>query len=140
MRKKIFLLTLTILIVVSCKTKPPTPIEVKKPEIVFIQVTDRGQISYSNLKFTVVFSDGSIYKSITDIEGKAIINPNPDISVLKIIYDFSDYKRPEGRLLAKEDFKFAKKVKTKKDSDIQEFELNLSAIAGAKTILILDSF
>ncbi len=131
------------LVFASCKTKhekkapPPEP---KKQEIAFVQVADRAQMSYNNLKFTIFMSDGTSFQSVTDIEGRAIIQPNPYVQIVKIAYDFTDYRRPDGRLLAKEDFKFAKKLKTRPNSNIQEFELNFTAFAGAKTVLILDMF
>lgn len=128
---------------ISCKTKPPqneNPIQPEKEEIVFIQVTDKAQISYVNLPGALFFADGSIYQFKTDINGKIVLKANPQLVINKIAYDFTNYKRVEGRLLAKEDFRFTKKVKTQPNTLIQKFELNLTANAGARTILILDIF
>ncbi|MGF7109598.1 hypothetical protein [Treponema pedis] len=140
--KAFILLTgLSILCFVSCKTKqlPPKNIPVIE-ETAFIQVTDKSQMSYRGLSCTVTFSDGTIREYKTDDEGKITVKANSDLIIVKIVYDFTGYKRTGGKLLAKEDFKLAKKVKTKLNSKLQEFELNFSPFAGAKTILILDIF
>ncbi len=126
---------------VSCKTKPDAFKDSSvAEETAFIQVADKAQISYQNLACTVTFSDGTTKSYKTDSEGKIIIKANPDVIIVKITYDFSGYKRTGGKLLAKEDFKLAKKIKTKPNSKIQEFELNFLPSVGAKTILILDIF
>ncbi len=113
------------------------PVEEK---IAFIQITDKAQISYRDLPCTIYFSDGTVEERKTDIEGKIRLKASPDMVIKKVIYNFKGYKRKEGRFLAKEDYPFARRVKTKKNSKKQKFILNFTVREGAKTILILDIF
>ncbi len=126
------------MIFLSCKSEPvPTPVE---EQIAFIQVTDMAQISYTELPCKIFFADGRIEERKTDVEGKIRLKANPNMVITKVIYDFTKYKRKKGRFLAKEDFPYRRKVKTKPNSLKQEFILNFTARKGAKTILILDLF
>ena len=122
----------------ACKTKEMRMSRPVESEVVFIQVADKIQMAFGNLKYTVFLSDGTVLRSMTDIEGKAAIKPNPYVQIVKIVYDFTDYKRPEGRLLAIKDFKLVKKLKANPNSQIQECPLNLTTAAGTKVLLILD--
>ncbi len=140
-QKGLYIFLILCVIFSSCKTKqiPPAEIPVVK-EIAFIQVADRGQISFKGLPCTVTLSDGNVQNYTTDDEGKIIIKADSNLKIVKIVYNFNGYTRTGGKLLAKEDFKLAKKVKTNKNTKTQEFQLNFTLNAGAKTILILDIF
>ncbi len=145
MRKNLFFIFLLCVVCffIGCASEPaPAPVKEKPVEeqIAFIQVTDKAQISYAELPCSIYFADGRIEKRKTNVEGKIKLKANPDMIIYKVIYDFTKYKRKEGRFLAKEDFPFRRKVKTKRNSLKQEFILNFSAKKGARTILILDLF
>ncbi len=135
--------SLTVFFAVSCVSKgviEPVKKEPVKPQIAFIQVTDKAQMSYRGLPCTIFFADGSKENRKTDIEGKIKLMANPNMVIKKVTYDFTKYKRKDGRFLAKEDFPYRRKVKTKRNSLKQTFILNFTAKKGAKTILILDRF
>ena len=57
-----------------------------------------------------------------------------------VVYDFSDYKRPKGKLLAKEEFSIIRKLKIKPKSLTQEFNIDLEPVKGMQLIIILNVF
>ncbi len=120
----------------SCKTKQIQP----KIEGAYIQLTDKAQISFKDLPCTVFFSDGTQEKYLTNEDGKVIVQVIEGRIITKVVYDFSDYKRPKGKLLAKEEFSIIRKLKIKPKSLIQEFNIDLEPVKGMQLIIILDVF
>ena len=125
-----------MLCVLSCKTKQIQP----KVEGAYIQLTDKAQISFKDLPCTVFFSDGTQEKYLTNEDGKVIVQVIEGRIITKVVYDFSDYKRPKGKLLAKEEFSIIRKLKIKPKSLIQEFNIDLEPRKGMQLIIILDVF
>lgn len=136
MKKIIVFFAAFVLCLLSCKTKQIQP----KFKEAYIQLTDRAQISFKNLPCTVFFSDGSEEKYITNEDGKVVVQIIEGRMITKVVYDFSNYKRPKGKLLAKEEFSIIKKLKTKPKSLIQVFNINIELHEGAQLIMILDVF
>lgn len=136
MKKIIVFFTVLLLCFSSCKTKQVQP----KIEGAYVQLTDKAQISFKDLPCTVFFSDGTQENYITNEDGKVIVQVIEGRILTKVVYDFSDYKRPKGKLLAKEEFSIIRKLKTKPKSLIQEFDINLEPRKGMQLIIILDIF
>ncbi|UTC79132.1 hypothetical protein E4O04_12160 [Treponema sp. OMZ 799] len=132
--RKGFIFLVLMLCFLSCKTKQI------QPTGAYVQLTDKAQISFKDLPCTVFFSDGTQEKYITNEDGKVIVQVIEGRLITKVVYDFSGYKRPEGRLLAKEEFSIIRKLKTKPKSLIQEFDINLEPHKGMQLIIILDVF
>ena len=124
-----FIFIVSLLTTPSCKTKKaPLKLSVKLPpaRTVVVQVCDKFQMSYDGLSCTVYFTNGSSSPYRTAIDGKITINlPFPQTNIEKIVYDFTGYAQKAGTLLAKEDYKMAKKITSNK--------LN-------KTVVIQDTF
>ena len=120
----------------SCKTKQIQP----KIEGAYIQLTDKAQISFKDLPCTVFFSDGTQEKHLTNEDGKVVVQVIEGRVITKVVYDFSEYRRPKGKLLAKEEFSIIKKFKTKPKSLIQAFNINIEPRKGMQLIIILDVF
>lgn len=136
MKKIIVFFTVLLLCFSSCKTKQIQP----KIEVAYVQLTDKAQISFKDLPCTVFFSDGTQEKYITNEDGKIVVQVIEGRRIIKVVYDFSEYRRPKGKLLAKEEFSIIKKLKTKPKSLIQEFYINLEPRKGMQLIIILDVF
>ncbi|UTC91176.1 hypothetical protein E4N87_10945 [Treponema denticola] len=134
--KKGLLFVVLMFFVLSCKTKQIQP----KIEGAYIQLTDKAQISFKDLPCTVFFSDGTQEKHLTNEDGKVVVQVVEGRIITKVVYDFSDYKRPEGKLLAKEEFSIIRKLKIKPKSLIQEFNIDLEPRKGMQLIIILDVF
>ncbi|UTY32740.1 hypothetical protein [Treponema putidum] len=137
MKNRLIVFALLLICVLSCKTKP---IEPKKIGGAYIQLTDRAQISFKDLPCTVFFSDGTQEKYITNEDGKIVVQVIEGRIITKVVYDFSGYKRPKGKLLAKEEFSIIRKLKTKPKSLIQTFDINIEPRKGMQLIIILDVF
>ena len=135
MKKSLIFLVL-MFCVLSCKTKQIQP----KIEGAYIQLTDKAQISFKDLPCTVFFSDGTQEKHLTNEDGKVVVQVIEGRIITKVVYDFSDYKRPEGKLLAKEEFSIIRKLKINPKSLIQEFNIDLEPRKGMQLIIILDVF
>ena len=120
----------------SCKTKQIQP----KIEGAYIQLTDKAQISFKDLPCTVFFSDGTEEKHLTNEDGKVVVQVIEGRIITQVVYDFSDYKRPKGKLLAKEEFSIIRKLKIKPKSLIQEFNIDLEPVKGMQLIIILNVF
>ena len=120
----------------SCKTKQIQP----KIEGAYIQLTDKAQISFKDLPCTVFFSDGTEEKHLTNEDGRVIVQVIEGRIITKVVYDFSDYKRPKGKLLAKEEFSIIRKLKIKPKSLTQEFNIDLEPVKGMQLIIILNVF
>ena len=134
--KKSLIFVVLMFFVLSCKTKQIQP----KIEGAYIQLTDKAQISFKDLPCTVFFSDGTQEKHLTNEDGKVVVQVIEGRIITKVVYDFSDYKRPEGKLLAKEEFSIIRKLKIKPKSLIQEFNIDLEPRKGMQLIIILDVF
>ena len=134
--KKGFIFVCFMLCVLSCKTKQIQP----KIEGAYIQLTDKAQISFKDLPCTVFFSDGTQEKHLTNEDGKVVVQVIEGRIITKVVYDFSDYKRPEGKLLAKEEFSIIRKLKTTPKTLIQEFNIDLEPRKGMQLIIILNVF
>lgn len=134
--KKLLVFVVLMLCFLSCKTKQIQP----KIEGAYIQLTDKAQISFKDLPCTVFFSDGTEEKHLTNEDGKVIVQVIEGRIITKVVYDFSDYKRPKGKLLAKEEFSIIRKLKIKPKSLIQEFNIDLEPRKGMQLIIILDVF
>ena len=135
MKKGLIFLVL-MFCVLSCKTKQIQP----KIEGAYIQLTDKAQISFKDLPCTVFFSDGTEEKHLTNEDGKVVVQVIEGRIITKVVYDFSDYKRPKGKLLAKEEFSIIRKLKIKPKSLIQEFNIDLEPVKGMQLIIILNVF
>ena len=122
--------------VLSCKTKQIQP----KIEGAYIQLTDKAQISFKDLPCTVFFSDGTQEKYLTNEDGKIVVQVIEGRAITKVVYDFSEYRRPKGKLLAKEEFSIIRKLKIKPKSLIQEFNIDLEPRKGMQLIIILNVF
>lgn len=134
--KKLLVFVVLMLCFLSCKTKQIQP----KIEGAYIQLTDKAQISFKDLPCTVFFSDGTEEKHLTNEDGKVVVQVIDGRIITKVVYDFSDYKRPKGKLLAKEEFSIIRKLKIKPKSLIQEFNIDLEPRKGMQLIIILDVF
>ena len=134
--KKLLVFVVLMLCFLSCKTKQIQP----KIEGAYIQLTDKAQISFKDLPCTVFFSDGIEEKHLTNEDGKVVVQVIEGRIITKVVYDFSDYKRPKGKLLAKEEFSIIRKLKIKPKSLIQEFNIDLEPRKGMQLIIILDVF
>lgn len=134
--KKLLVFVFLMLCVLSCKTKQIQP----KIEGAYIQLTDKAQISFKDLPCTVFFSDGTQEKYLTNEDGKVIVQVIEGRIITKVVYDFSDYKRPKGKLLAKEEFSIIRKLKIKPKSLTQEFNIDLEPVKGMQLIIILNVF
>ena len=134
--KRVLIFLSFMLCVFSCKTKQIQP----KVEGAYIQLTDKAQISFKDLPCTVFFSDGTQEKHLTNEDGKVVVQVIEGRIITKVVYDFSDYKRPEGKLLAKEEFSVIRKLKIKPKSLIQEFNIDLEPRKGMQLIIILNVF
>ena len=134
--KKGLIFVVLMFFVLSCKTKQIQP----KIEGAYIQLTDKAQISFKDLPCTVFFSDGTQEKHLTNEDGKVVVQVIEGRIITKVVYDFSDYKRPEGKLLAKEEFSIIRKLKIKPKSLIQEFNIDLEPRKGMQLIIILNVF
>ena len=134
--KKLLVFVVLMLCFLSCKTKQIQP----KIEGAYIQLTDKAQISFKDLPCTVFFSDGTEEKHLTNEDGKVVVQVIEGRIITKVVYDFSDYKRPKGKLLAKEEFSIIRKLKIKPKSLIQEFNIDLEPRKGMQLIIILDVF
>ncbi|UTC62105.1 hypothetical protein E4O00_01405 [Treponema sp. OMZ 788] len=136
MKKIIVFFAVVLLCFSSCKTKQVQP----TIEGAYIQLTDKAQISFKDLPCTVFFSDGTQEKYITNEDGKIVVQVKEGRLITKAVYDFSDYRRPKGKLLAKEEFSIIRKLKTKPKALIQEFYINIEPRKGMQLIIILDIF
>ena len=134
--KKLLVFVVLMFCFFSCKTKQIQP----KIEGAYIQLTDKAQISFKDLPCTVFFSDGTEEKYLTNEDGKVVVQVIEGRIITKVVYDFSDYKRPEGKLLAKEEFSIIRKLKIKPKSLIQEFNIDLEPRKGMQLIIILNVF
>ena len=134
--KKLLVFVVLMLCFLSCKTKQIQP----KIEGAYIQLTDKAQISFKDLPCTVFFSDGTQEKYLTNEDGKIVVQVIEGRVITKVVYDFSEYRRPKGKLLAKEEFSIIKKFKTKPKSLIQAFNINIEPRKGMQLIIILDVF
>ena len=134
--KKLLVFVVLMLCFLSCKTKQIQP----KIEGAYIQLTDKAQISFKDLPCTVFFSDGTEEKHLTNEDGKVVVQVIEGRIITKVVYDFSDYKRPKGKLLAKEDFSIIRKLKIKPKSLTQEFNIDLEPVKGMQLIIILNVF
>ena len=134
--KKLLVFVVLMLCFLSCKTKQIQP----KIEGAYIQLTDKAQISFKDLPCTVFFSDGTQEKHLTNEDGKVIVQVIEGRIITKVVYDFSDYKRPKGNLLAKEEFSIIRKLKIKPKSLTQEFNIDLEPVKGMQLIIILNVF
>lgn len=134
--KKLLVFVVLMLCFLSCKTKQIQP----KIEGAYIQLTDKAQISFKDLPCTVFFSDGTQEKYLTNEDGKVVVQVIEGRIITKVVYDFSDYKRPKGKLLAKEEFSIIRKLKIKPKSLIQEFNIDLEPVKGMQLIIILNVF
>ncbi|WP_147624037.1 hypothetical protein [Treponema denticola] len=134
--KKLLVFVVLMLCFLSCKTKQIQP----KIEGAYIQLTDKAQISFKDLPCTVFFSDGTQEKYLTNEDGKVIVQVIEGRIITKVVYDFSDYKRPKGKLLAKEEFSIIRKLKIKPKSLTQEFNIDLEPVKGMQLIIILNVF
>lgn len=134
--KKLLVFVVLMLCFLSCKTKQIQP----KIEGAYIQLTDKAQISFKDLPCTVFFSDGTEEKHLTNEDGKVVVQVIDGRIITKVVYDFSDYKRPKGKLLAKEEFSIIRKLKIKPKSLIQEFNIDLEPVKGMQLIIILNVF
>lgn len=134
--KKLLVFVVLMLCFLSCKTKQIQP----KIEGAYIQLTDKAQISFKDLPCTVFFSDGTEEKYLTNEDGKVVVQVIEGRIITKVVYDFSDYKRPKGKLLAKEEFSIIRKLKIKPKSLIQEFNIDLEPVKGMQLIIILNVF
>lgn len=134
--KKGLLFVVLMLCFLSCKTKQIQP----KIEGAYIQLTDKAQISFKDLPCTVFFSDGTQEKHLTNEDGKVVVQVIEGRIITKVVYDFSDYKRPKGKLLAKEEFSIIRKLKIKPKSLTQEFNIDLEPVKGMQLIIILNVF
>ncbi|UTD08054.1 hypothetical protein E4N90_08870 [Treponema denticola] len=134
--KKLLVFVVLMLCFLSCKTKQIQP----KIEGAYIQLTDKAQISFKDLPCTVFFSDGTEEKHLTNEDGKVIVQVIEGRIITKVVYDFSDYKRPKGKLLAKEEFSIIRKLKIKPKSLTQEFNIDLEPVKGMQLIIILNVF
>ena len=134
--KKLLVFVVLMLCFLSCKTKQIQP----KIEGAYIQLTDKAQISFKDLPCTVFFSDGTQEKHLTNEDGKVIVQVIEGRIITKVVYDFSDYKRPKGKLLAKEEVSIIRKLKIKPKSLIQEFNIDLEPVKGMQLIIILNVF
>ena len=134
--KKLLVFVVLMLCFLSCKTKQIQP----KIEGAYIQLTDKAQISFKDLPCTVFFSDGTEEKHLTNEDGKVVVQVIVGRNITKVVYDFSDYKRPKGKLLAKEEFSIIRKLKIKPKSLTQEFNIDLEPVKGMQLIIILNVF
>ncbi|MGI5063044.1 hypothetical protein E4N95_06075 [Treponema denticola] len=134
--KKLLVFVVLMLCFLSCKTKQIQP----KIEGAYIQLTDKAQISFKDLPCTVFFSDGTEEKYLTNEDGKVVVQVIEGRIITKVVYDFSDYKRPKGKLLAKEEFSIIRKLKIKPKSLTQEFNIDLEPVKGMQLIIILNVF
>ena len=134
--KKLLVFVVLMLCFLSCKTKQIQP----KIEGAYIQLTDKAQISFKDLPCTVFFSDGTEEKHLTNEDGKVVVQVIEGRIITKVVYDFSDYKRPKGKLSAKEEFSIIRKLKIKPKSLIQEFNIDLEPVKGMQLIIILNVF
>ena len=134
--KKLLVFVVLMLCFLSCKTKQIQP----KIEGAYIQLTDKAQISFKDLPCTVFFSDGTQEKYLTNEDGKVVVQVIEGRIITKVVYDFSDYKRPKGKLLAKEEFSIIRKLKIKPKSLTQEFNIDLEPVKGMQLIIILNVF
>lgn len=134
--KKLLVFVVLMLCFLSCKTKQIQP----KIEGAYIQLTDKAQISFKDLPCTVFFSDGTQEKHLTNEDGKVVVQVIEGRIITKVVYDFSDYKRPKGKLLAKEEFSIIRKLKIKPKSLTQEFNIDLEPVKGMQLIIILNIF
>ena len=134
--KKLLVFVVLMLCCLSCKTKQIQP----KIEGAYIQLTDKAQISFKDLPCTVFFSDGTEEKHLTNEDGKVVVQVIEGRIITKVVYDFSDYKRPKGKLLAKEEFSIIRKLKIKPKSLTQEFNIDLEPVKGMQLIIILNVF
>lgn len=134
--KKLLVFVVLMLCFLSCKTKQIQP----KIEGAYIQLTDKAQISFKDLPCTVFFSDGTQEKHLTNEDGKVVVQVIEGRIITKVVYDFSDYKRPKGKLLAKEEFSIIRKLKIKPKSLTQEFNIDLEPVKGMQLIIILNVF
>ncbi|UTY25503.1 hypothetical protein [Treponema denticola] len=134
--KRVLILLCFMLCFLSCKTKQIQP----KIEGAYIQLTDKAQISFKDLPCTVFFSDGTEEKHLTNEDGKVVVQVIEGRIITKVVYDFSDYKRPKGKLLAKEEFSIIRKLKIKPKSLTQEFNIDLEPVKGMQLIIILNVF
>ncbi|MGI5064556.1 hypothetical protein [Treponema putidum] len=136
MKRIIIFVSVLLLCFSSCKTKQIQP----KVDGAYVQLTDKAQISFKELPCTVFFSDGTEEKYITNEDGKIVVQVIESRIITKVVYDFSGYKRPKGKLLAKEEFSIIRKLKTKPKSLIQTFDINIEPRKGMQLIIILDVF
>lgn len=122
-----------LVFVASCKSAPPpAPKPVAAPPVVQpapkgtarARIADRFYMSYSKLPCDVEFNDGTTLRLITDIRGTIVIPLAPEQTVVKLVYDFSQYKTHTGRVLAREDFKRSLKFK-KQSGKKQTISVNL---------------
>ena len=134
--KKLLVFVVLMLCFLPCKTKQIQP----KIEGAYIQLTDKAQISFKDLPCTVFFSDGTEEKHLTNEDGKVVVQVIEGRIITKVVYDFSDYKRPKGKLLAKEEFSIIRKLKIKPKSLTQEFNIDLEPVKGMQLIIILNVF
>ena len=134
--KKLLVFVVLMFCFLSCKTKQIQP----KIEGAYIQLTDKAQISFKDLPCTVFFSDGTEEKHLTNEDGKVVVQVIEGRIITKVVYDFSDYKRPKGKLLAKEEFSIIRKLKIKPKSLTQEFNIDLEPVKGMQLIIILNVF
>lgn len=123
----IILTFLFVLFTFACKTKK-VPFVARMERTVIVQVCDKFQMSYDGLPCIVYFSDGTEMPYTTSIDGKITIKISMiEIEIEKIVYDFSNYKPRSAELLAKEDFKLAKRVTSNLNSNKITLEGNFSS-------------
>ncbi|AHN67629.1 hypothetical protein TPSea814_000987 [Treponema pallidum subsp. pallidum str. Sea 81-4] len=84
--------------VAACKTAPRAD-----THFVHIFVADMFHISYEALPCTVHFEHAEHETYRTDINGRITV-PLGGRRVIGVSYDFTQYQRPSGRLLARKDF------------------------------------
>lgn len=132
-----FLLFCILCLYCSCKTQKAPPVILKHPveRQAVIQVCDKFQLSYQDLPCMVYFSDGKTELYKTNIDGKIIIRLEESQKIVKLIYDFTNYKRKTGEILAINDFMSARKLKFNPGEKFAEIETYISE--KAKTLFIL---
>ena len=120
----------------SCKTKK-APLNLVISRTVVIQVCDKFQMSYDGLNCVVHFTDGSSSQYRTATDGKITVKlPSMQINIEKVVYDFTGYVQRGGTLLAKEDYKMAKKITSNKLSNTVVVEDTFSSKAKNLFVLI----
>lgn len=133
----VFLSVFSICLFFACATKKYTPAILKKTAEYYavVQVCDKFQLSYQDLPCTVYLSDGSseVYK--TNIDGKIVIRLLENQKIIKLVYNFENYRRKGGEILAVNDFMSAKKLKFNPVEKFAVIETHI--IKNSKTLFVL---